>query len=94
MIHEKLSDCPHCKEPLTRWTNPQQSTWGGAFQFVCFNDACPYFVRGWEWMMSRYNVAASYRFRFDPQSGDTGPLPVWSREALKDGIVKESGVLP
>jgi hypothetical protein len=91
MNREELSVCPHCGLPLIRWTNPQQSTWSGTFQYVCFNDQCPYFVRGWKWMMNQYNVAASYRYRFDPASGDAGPLPVWSTEALKNGIVPGNG---
>ena len=84
--------CPHCCQPLVRWRNPQVSTWGAEFQYVCFNDQCPYFVRGWSWMQEQYSVAASYRFRLDPATGETGPLPVWSAEALKGGIVTEETV--
>lgn len=44
-------------------------------------------------MESHYNVAASYRCRLDPVTGEVGPLPVWSREALKGGIMQENGDL-
>ncbi len=81
--------CPHCRRPLVRWANPQGSTWGGEFQYACFNDDCPYYTRGWVWMQEHFNVAASYRFRLDPVTGEIGPLPVWSKEALRSSILPE-----
>jgi hypothetical protein len=79
--------CPHCGSQMLRWANPQDSSWGEGFQYVCFEDECPYYARGWEWMKSNYNVAASYRYRLDPVTGEHGPLPVWSPQALRIGII-------
>ena len=74
---------------MLRWENPAMTSWSGEFQWVCFNDECPYFVRGWNWMQSQFQVKASYRWRLDPENGECGPLPVWSSDALKNYILSE-----
>ena len=89
MDRQTTPRCKHCDEPMSRWANPEAGTWTGDFQYVCFNDGCPYFVRGWAWMNSRYAVTASYRYRVDPTTSEAGPLPVWSKSALRNGILGE-----
>ena len=84
-----MDTCPHCEEQLKRWETPPASSWGGAIHHVCFNDECSYFKRGWAWMSERYEVTASYRFRFDPENGAKGPLPVWSAAAMREWIVED-----
>lgn len=85
---DKLSEtcCPHCSEPMLKWANPQLGSWSGEYHYVCFNDQCSYFVNGWRWMSEQFNVTASYRYSFDPSTGERGPLPVWSKEALRCNI--------
>jgi hypothetical protein len=89
MNEQETPKCTHCGAGMKKWKTPESSTWEGEFQWVCFDDECPYFVRGWEHMMKTQNVKASYRHRLDPATGEKGPLPCWSHGAHKDRIVED-----
>ena len=84
---EKAPMCPHCGQEMKKWKVPIASTWANEFFYVCFNDECPYFVQGWEHMWEQQATKASYRCRLDPDTGEHGPIPVWSYDALKDDII-------
>ncbi len=86
---EDKTVCPHCGHKMNKWENPENSSWGMGYQLVCFNDECPYYVKGWEWMRTQFRQNASYRYRYNPQNDEYGPLPVWSAEALKSGIIED-----
>ena len=86
----KTPKCPHCGDHLKRFELPDNTGWDGDFQLACFNDECPYFVRGWQHMEEHYAVKASYRYRVDPTTGTATPLGVWSATALLDRILDDS----
>lgn len=86
---DRLESCPHCHEPLKKFRLPDNTGWLEPYHLACFNDDCPYFRRGWVWMFDRYGVKSSYRHRVDPRTGGASPLPVWSRDALKDRIIED-----
>jgi len=83
-------ECKHCGRKMDKWAVPTASTWGSEFNYVCFNDECPYFVKGWDWMQEKYNTKASYRYCIEPVSGHGRPLPVWSLTALKNDIIYDN----
>jgi hypothetical protein len=83
---EEVHKCPHCSGELLPWMPPAESSWGENLQFVCFNDECSYYVNGWDHMWKNFSVKSSYRHRYNPENGESGPLPVWSENALKDRI--------
>ncbi len=80
--------CPYCNRKMDKWKVPPLSTWSAEYFYVCFNDACSYYVQGGEHMTKSTEVACSYRHRYDPDSGMCGPLPVWSPHACKDQIIE------
>ncbi|MHC4398907.1 MAG: hypothetical protein ACYTG0_04425 [Planctomycetota bacterium] len=84
--------CPYCDGHLSKWRVPHSPfiEWPSEFQYICFNDACVYFVEGWSTMASQAAIG-SYRFMFDPPTDGCHPLPVLTPEALLDGIVPEDG---
>nr|MBN2276412.1 ogr/Delta-like zinc finger family protein [candidate division Zixibacteria bacterium] len=87
-MSREIYTCPYCGQELKPWATPEMACWSTRVQYVCFNDNCPYFLKGWDWMRSQFQVNASYRHRFDPVTGETGPLPVWSKDAMKNGIIE------
>jgi SAM-dependent methyltransferase len=81
--------CPHCNEALLKWALPQNpfTEWDMEFLFVCFNDTCPFLVRGWEVMYRQGNMGLSYRFAYNPDRDQCMSVPVPNLHALKEGIV-------
>ena len=88
------SKCPHCGTLLQAIEFPEAASWG-KHHYACFNDDCSYYREGWEWMWEQYSARASYRYRIvDPETGVDSPLPVWSKDALRNLIVDDAAAAP
>ncbi|MBU2549433.1 MAG: ogr/Delta-like zinc finger family protein, partial [Proteobacteria bacterium] len=74
-MSEDKTICPHCGQKMKRWGTPSDSSWGEAYWYVCFNDECQYYVRGWDHMFNTMKVKCSYRYKYEPDTGARGPLP-------------------
>ena len=85
--------CPHCDKKMLKWAvpeNPFACTWDNDFMYICFNDACPYYVRGWEFLATQGN-SGSYRLMYHPEKDICLPVPVPTPKALRESIVEEEG---
>jgi SAM-dependent methyltransferase len=90
-IKETLK-CPYCGEKMLKWAvpeNPFACTWDNDFMYICFNDECPYFVRGWDYMYKEGNRGTSYRLMYNPEKDCCMPIPVPSPKALRESIIDE-----
>lgn len=84
--------CPYCGDRLRKWAvpdNPFAQTWDNDYMYICFNDECPYFVRGWDVMAKSVNRTQSYRLMYNPDKDCCMPIPVPSPRALREGIIEE-----
>jgi SAM-dependent methyltransferase len=89
MIKDTLC-CPHCGEKLSKWKvpdNPFCNTWDNEYMYICFNDSCPYYVRGWEFL-NRQGNAGSYRLMYNPEKNTCQPVPVPTSKALRESIAE------
>ena len=81
--------CAHCGTQLSKWRVPEDTNWSEEFFLVCFNDNCPYYREGWEWMKEQFNQNVSYRYAMNPETGGELAIPVWSDSATRERIVDD-----
>jgi hypothetical protein len=96
MVNQEKPKCPHCGEEMVIWECPPVGFsdglgWGTPYLYVCFNDECPPYVKGWESIMDSYAVNASYRCICDPMSSPmtSDCMPVFSPEGGRGNIIDE-----
>ncbi len=75
--------CPHCKKEMEQMDS-RYLDWESPFLWVCFNNDCTLFKKGWEHMMESYGQLVSYRCMIHPQTGEQGVIPAFSQQYLHD----------
>jgi SAM-dependent methyltransferase len=83
--------CPYCDSRLKKWAVPQTpfTRYDSEFMYICFDDRCPFLVRGWD-TMSRQGVhGLSCRFMYDRIRDACLSVPVSNLRALRESIVED-----
>jgi len=83
VLSQDKPKCPHCGSEMTIWEVPPFSFsdglgWGTPYLFICFNDECSLYVKGWENMEENYSQCASYRCMNYPGTKQFECIPVFS----------------
>ncbi|MFZ5764549.1 MAG: zinc ribbon domain-containing protein [Thermodesulfobacteriota bacterium] len=84
--------CPHCKTRLSCCETPPFHIgdglgWGCDVMFICLNDECPIYERGWKHIEDQYGHAGSYRYMLLPGEKKGELIMVGSREAFTGCII-------
>jgi len=87
----KTLECPYCRERLSKWEVPDDPCidWPNDYLYLCFNDFCPFVVRGWRHMWNQGILGTSYRYLFNPLKGTSMTVPIRGLTDLRPGIVEE-----
>jgi SAM-dependent methyltransferase len=80
--------CPHCGEALSAWEAPDGpfAEWERGLYHVCFNDRCPFLIRGFDTLARQGNLGYSCRVLYDRERDRFRPIPVNGIRALRSGI--------
>ncbi len=75
--------CPHCKA-LMEQMDSRHLDWDSPYLWVCYNDECTLFKKGWDHMMQTVGQLVSYRCMIQPQNGQRGLIPAFSHQYLQE----------
>jgi len=89
---EEKRYCPHCSGDLSLCYAPAMHVgdglgWGSEYLFICLNDECPLFRKGWDYIANQYGHVGSYRYMEIPNSKETYNMMVVGKDAFTGSIV-------
>ncbi len=84
VLDMKKPHCPDCNTEMTLWEVPPITFsdglgWGTPYLFVCFNNDCSAYKKGWDNMMETMEHTASYRCINSPGQSNFEYMPVFSQ---------------
>jgi hypothetical protein len=83
ILSQDKPKCPHCEAEMMIWEVPPFNFsdglgWGTPYLFICFNNECPLYLRGWEDLEENYAQCASVRCMNYPGTKQFECIPVFS----------------
>lgn len=95
--YEEVKICPHCNAKLFCCEAPQIHVgdglgWGSDVLFICLNDACSLFLKGWDYIDGEYGHHASYRYMELPGSKESNVMMVGNKDAFKGSVVEPEAI--
>ena len=94
---DNIPSCPHCKNKLSCCEAPPIHIgdglgWGSDILYICLNDECSLFVRGWQQIEVKYGHSASYRYMQLPNSKEANVMMVAASDAFKGSIIDPEAI--
>jgi predicted RNA-binding Zn-ribbon protein involved in translation (DUF1610 family) len=94
VLSQDKPKCPHCGVEMIIWEVPPFNFsdglgWGTPYLFICFNDECSLYVKGWENMEENYGQVSSYRCMNYPGTKQFECIPVFSPMGGTGQIIDE-----
>jgi len=98
VLAQQKPACPHCGTEMSIWEVPQINFsdglgWGVPYLFICFNDDCSLYKKGWDDIQENYGHAASYRCMSYPGTDKFEYMPVFSKFGATGQIIDDQVVL-
>lgn len=95
---DEVKTCPHCNQKLSCCEAPAIHVgdglgWGSDVLFICLNDSCSLFLKGWDKIESQYGHHASYRYMELPRSKESNVMMVGNADAFKACVINKEDIL-
>ena len=91
---KEAPDCPHCGVKMKKCKTPTFQFadglgWGVPYLYVCLNDDCGPYARGWEHIRESYGKVASYRCMCYPDNGKMDTMCIFTPDGFKGQVIEE-----
>jgi len=94
ILSREKPKCPHCEAEMSLWDVPDIAMgdglgWGTPYLYICFNDECSLYKRGWKSIMDNFAHNASHRCMNYPGTNQFECIPVFSPQGATGQIIDD-----